>query len=267
MGLIMDVHGAAEGYEAVALPLLLEEPSGTHGLDGAVLRRRSARPDQAGSDLPALHERRFRARRPGQLVHRAGVPLLRRRPAPPGDPGRPAPRRITPEELGEYLACLDTAVRHVREADGIETVVLCAHDSGGDHRGAVVPRPAGQPDRGCAGPGQPVAAGWLVAGPDGGPPGDRAEPPHPAAARRGPPPGPARPGHQLPGPGAVPVRGLGRAGRHAADGSRCRSPGGQATIRLGAHVTWLQARRGPARPGAARRPGPQARVRRTRPAG
>ena len=44
MGLITDVHDAVEGYEAVALPLLLEESSGAHGLDGAVLRRRSARP-------------------------------------------------------------------------------------------------------------------------------------------------------------------------------------------------------------------------------
>jgi alpha-beta hydrolase superfamily lysophospholipase len=45
------------------------------------------------------------------------------------DPGRP-PAESHAEELGEYLACLDAAVRHVREADGIETVVLCAHDSG-----------------------------------------------------------------------------------------------------------------------------------------
>src|ERR1700729_52340 len=44
MGLITDVHDAVEGYEAVSLPLLLEESAGAPGLDGAVLRRRSARP-------------------------------------------------------------------------------------------------------------------------------------------------------------------------------------------------------------------------------
>jgi alpha-beta hydrolase superfamily lysophospholipase len=43
-----------------------------------------------------------------------------RGPAPDGRPDGPA----------EYFACLDAAVRHARDADGIETVVLCAHGSG-----------------------------------------------------------------------------------------------------------------------------------------
>ena len=129
MGLITDVHGTAEGYEAVALPLLLEEPSGTHGLDGAVLRRRSARPTKraviylhcmSDSFVPADLASWYTER--GFHFYVADLRRL-------GDPGRP-PAETQAEELGEYLACLDTAVRHVRDADGIETVVLCAHATG-----------------------------------------------------------------------------------------------------------------------------------------
>ncbi|HEY5355620.1 MAG TPA: alpha/beta hydrolase [Streptosporangiaceae bacterium] len=129
MGLITDVHGTAEGYEAVALPLLLEEPSGTHGLDGAVLRRRSARPTKraviylhcmSDSFVPADLASWYTER--GFHFYVADLRRL-------GDPARP-PAETQAEELGEYLACLDTAVRHVRDADGIETVVLCAHATG-----------------------------------------------------------------------------------------------------------------------------------------
>ena len=129
MGLITDVHGTAEGYEAVALPLLLGEPSGTHGLDGAVLRRRSARPTKraviylhcmSDSFVPADLASWYTER--GFHFYVADLRRLR-------DPGRP-PAETQAEELGEYLACLDTAVRHVRDADGIETVVLCAHATG-----------------------------------------------------------------------------------------------------------------------------------------
>lgn len=129
MGLIMDVHGAAEGYEAVTLPLLQEEPSGTHGLDGAVLRRRSARPTKrAVIYLHCMNDAFVPADLASWYTERGFhfyVADLRRL----DDPGRPAAENHA-EELGEYLACLDTAVRHVREADGIETVVLCAHASG-----------------------------------------------------------------------------------------------------------------------------------------
>ena len=129
MGLITDVQDAVEGYEAVALPLLLEEPSGTHGLDGAVLRRRSARPTKraviylhcmSDSFVPADLASWYTER--GFHFYVADLRRL-------GDPGRPAAENHA-EELGEYLACLDTAVQHVRETDGIETVVLCAHATG-----------------------------------------------------------------------------------------------------------------------------------------
>ena len=128
MGRIADVHGPAEGYEAVALPLLMQEPPGT-GLDGAVLRRRSARPTRRAviylhcmtdSFVPADLATWYTDR--GFHFYVADLRRL-------GEPDRPAAESHA-EELGEYLACLDTAVRHVQEADGIETVVLCAHASG-----------------------------------------------------------------------------------------------------------------------------------------
>ncbi len=128
MGLITGRHGPVEGYEAVTPALLMEEPSGT-GLDGAVLRRRSARPTKRAviylhcmtdsfvpADLAAWYTDR------GFHFYVADLRRL-------GDPGRPA-AETRAGELGEYLACLDTAVQHVRESDGIETVVLCAHASG-----------------------------------------------------------------------------------------------------------------------------------------
>jgi hypothetical protein len=113
VGLITDIYSAAEGYEAVSLPLPPAEPSGTYGLDGAVLRRRSARPTKRA--VIYLH-----------CMNDHFVPADLRR---LGDPGRPAPESRA-AELEEYFAWLDTAARHVRETDGIETVVLCAHAAG-----------------------------------------------------------------------------------------------------------------------------------------
>src|ERR1039458_2255741 len=48
------------------------------------------------------------------------APRAPRGPAPDGRPDGPA----------EYFACLDAAVRHARDADGIETVVPSGHGSG-----------------------------------------------------------------------------------------------------------------------------------------
>ena len=238
MSLVMDVHGAAEGYEAVALPLLLEEPSGTHGLDGAVLRRRSARPTKRAviylhcmndafvpPDLASWYTER------GFHFYVADLRRL-------DDPGRPAAASHA-EELGEYLACLDTAVRHVREADGIETVVLCAHASG-----AIIAalwchaRQASQPADALVLASPSLRAGsWLtrtvgrwVTVPS------RRIPPLLAVARRR-----VRRGLDI----SCPVLVLcpsqdwdapGGSGRLLALPVR----GGQATIRLGAHVTWLR---------------------------
>ncbi|HUY46654.1 MAG TPA: alpha/beta hydrolase [Streptosporangiaceae bacterium] len=129
MGLITDVGGAAEGYEAVSLPVPLEEPPGTHGLDGSVLRRRSARPTKrAVIYLHCMNDPFVPADLASWYTDRGFhfyVADLRRL----GDPGRPAPDSRA-EELAEYFEWLDAAARHVREADRIETVVLCAHATG-----------------------------------------------------------------------------------------------------------------------------------------
>jgi alpha-beta hydrolase superfamily lysophospholipase len=251
MGLIMDVHGAAEGYEAVALPLLQEEPSGTHGLDGAVLRRRSARPTKRAviylhcmndafvpADLASWYTER------GFHFYVADLRLL-------DDPGRPAAQNHA-EELGEYLACLDTAVRHVREADGIETVVLCAHASG-----AIIAalwcqaRRASQPAdalvlaspslRGGSWLAQAVGRRLTVP--------RRRTPPLLAVARRR-----VRRGLDI----SCPVLVLCPSEDWDAPGGRLALPraGARTTIQLGAHVTWLRldgARPGQPLPGGAAR--------------
>jgi hypothetical protein len=129
MGLITDVDGAAEGYEAVTLPVPLEETPGTHGLGRAVLRRRSARPTKrAVIYLHCMNDPFVPADLTNWYTDRGFhfyVADLRRL----GDPGRPA-QESRAEELGEYFEWLDTAARHVREADRMETVVLCAHATG-----------------------------------------------------------------------------------------------------------------------------------------
>ena len=239
MGLITDVHDAVEGYEAVALPLLLEEESsGAHGLDGAVLRRRSARPTKraviylhcmSDSFVPADLASWYTER--GFHFYVADLRRL-------ADPDRPGAENHA-EELGEYLACLDTAVQHVREADGIETVVLCAHDTG-----AVIAALWCHARRASQGVDALVlaspslrAGSWLartvgrrVTVPS------RRTPPLLAVARRR-----VRRGLDI----SCPVLVLCPSEDWDAPGGTGRllarpAPGGQATIRLGAHVTWLR---------------------------
>jgi alpha-beta hydrolase superfamily lysophospholipase len=254
MGLITDVHDAAEGYEAVALPLLLEDPSGTHGLDGAVLRRRSARPTKraviylhcmSDSFVPADLASWYTER--GFHFYVADLRRL-------GDPDRPAAENHA-EELGEYLACLDTAVQHVREEDGIETVVLCAHATG-----AVIAALWCHARRASQGVDALVlaspslrAGSWLArtVGRRVTVPSRRTPPLLTVARRR------VRRGLDI----SCPVLVLCPAEDWDAPGGTGRlpalpAPRGQATIRLGAHVTWLRldgAQPGQALPGGAAR--------------
>ncbi|HEY9243587.1 MAG TPA: alpha/beta hydrolase [Streptosporangiaceae bacterium] len=128
MGLITDIGGAAEGYEAVSLPLLTEDPTGTQGLDGAVLRRRSARPTKrAVIYLHCLDDPFVPAGLASWYTDRGFhfyVADLRRL----GDTG---PTVLdSAAEVSAYFACLDMAAQHVRDADGMETVVVGAHDTG-----------------------------------------------------------------------------------------------------------------------------------------
>ena len=261
MGLITDVHGAAEGYEAVTLPLLMEEPSGT-GLDGAVLRRRSARPTKRAviylhcmtdsfvpADLAAWYTDR------GFHFYVADLRGL-------GDPHRPAAESHA-EELGEYLACLDTAVRHIREADSHRDRGPLRTRQRGDHRGTLVPRPAQQPGGMRCVLASPSLRGgsWLArtVGRRVTVPSRRTPPLLTVARRR------VRRGLDI----SCPVLVLcppedwdapGASGLLALPATR-----GKATIRLGAHVTWLRldgTQPGQALPGGAARP---ARVRRAGP--
>ncbi len=133
MGLITDIDSAAEGYEAVSLPLLPEDPPGTQGLDGAVLRRRSARPTKrAVIYLHCLDDPFVPADLASWYTDRGFhfyVADLRRL----AKAGQPETGHAVPDsaaELGAYFGCLDTAAQHVREADGMETVVLGAHATG-----------------------------------------------------------------------------------------------------------------------------------------
>ena len=134
MGLITDIDGTAEGYEAVSLPLLPEDPSGAQGLDGAVLRRRSARPTKrAVIYLHCLDDPFVPAELASWYTDRGFhfyVADLRRLADSPAG-WRPAtPSRTARPSSDAYFACLDTAAQHVQEADGMETVVLSAHATG-----------------------------------------------------------------------------------------------------------------------------------------
>ncbi len=126
MGLITHVDGTAEGYEEVALPLIHDEPQAAQGRSAAVLRRRSAQPTKrAVIYLHCMHDAFVPADLACWYTDRGFhfyVADLRA-------PGGPAPDS-RPDGPAEYFACLDAAVRHARDADGIETVVLCAHGSG-----------------------------------------------------------------------------------------------------------------------------------------
>jgi len=133
MGLITDIDGAAEGYEAVSLPLLPEDPSGAQGLDGAVLRRRSARPTKrAVIYLHCLDDQFVPAELASWYTDRGFhfyVADLRRL----AGGGRVETGHAVLDsaaELDAYFTCLDTAAQHVQEADGMETVVLSAHATG-----------------------------------------------------------------------------------------------------------------------------------------
>jgi hypothetical protein len=133
MGLITDIDGAAEGYEAVSLPLLPEDPAGAQGLDGAVLRRRSARPTKrAVIYLHCLDDPFVPAELASWYTGRGFhfyVADLRRL----ADNGRVETGHAVLDsaaELDAYFTCLDTAAQHVQEVDGMETVVLSAHATG-----------------------------------------------------------------------------------------------------------------------------------------
>ena len=254
MGLITDAYSAAEGYEAVSLPLPPGEPSGIHGLDGAVLRRRSARPTKRAVIYPHCMNDHFvpadlASWYAGRGFHFYVVDLRRL-----GDPGRPAQQR-RPAGLEEYFAWLDTAARHVRETDGIETVVLSAHAAG-----ALIAalwchaRRGSQPADALILASPSFGAGsWVVRAVTGsgfaGP--ARRPPPLLAVARRR-----VRRGLDISCPVLVlcPSAGWDAPGGTGGLVTLPVVAGGKATMRLGPHVTWLKVDGG--QPGEALPDGP-----------
>lgn len=126
MGLMIEESGAFDEYEAVALPPALGVASGSLG--SAVFLRRSARPsrravlhlhDLAGSFAPADLARWYNERG----FHFYVTDLDRREPLEAGSRRRPT------RAARACFAALDSACRHLREADGIDAIILSAQDN------------------------------------------------------------------------------------------------------------------------------------------
>jgi len=125
MGLMIEESGAFDEYEAVALPPAPDVASGSLG--SAVFLRRSARPsrravlhlhDLAGSFAPAdlarwYNERGFHFYVTDLDVH---------------EPLEAGSRRRPTRAARACFAALDSACQHLREADGIDAIILSAED-------------------------------------------------------------------------------------------------------------------------------------------
>jgi hypothetical protein len=238
MGPITRIDGAVEGYEEVPLPLFPDGPRVTQGRSAAVLRRRSARPTKRAviylhclrdafvpADLASWYTDR------GFHFYVADLRI--------GAPGRPALDGRT-EAPAEYFAGLDAAVRHVRDADGIETVVVCAHAAG-----ALIAALWCHARRGGL-----AADALILTSPEFGPSGPQ---PLLAGAQRR-----LRRGLDIGCPVLVMCPPAGWDAPGGSGGLLLRLlTGGRATMRLGAHVTWLKLEGG--RPGQALPDGPDRR--------
>jgi hypothetical protein len=124
MGLIVEQEGAFDEYEAVTLPPAPGGPAGTVG--SAVFLRRSARPsrravlhlhDLTGAFAPADLARWYNERGFHFYVTDLDMGDL--------DAGT---RRRQARTARECFATLDSACRHLREADGIDAIILSADD-------------------------------------------------------------------------------------------------------------------------------------------
>jgi pimeloyl-ACP methyl ester carboxylesterase len=126
MGVITEREGAADGYEAVTVP---PAPGGEAGGGAAMLRRRSALPSRRSvlylhcgqdsfvpEDLVAWYTERGFHFYVADLRPLGGLDKPGRRP--------PALRR------SECFARLDAACRHLRDAEGIDMVIVSAHSAG-----------------------------------------------------------------------------------------------------------------------------------------
>lgn len=125
MGLRVEQGRAFDEYEAVALPPAAGLAAGTLG--SAVFLRRSARPSRravlhlhnlSGSFAPADLARWYNER--GFHFYVTDLDLR--------EPLDAAPRRRRARAARACFAALDAACRHLREADGIDAIILSAHD-------------------------------------------------------------------------------------------------------------------------------------------
>jgi len=123
MGLMVAQEGAFDEYEAVALP---PEPGSATELGSAVFLRRSTRPsrravlhlhDLTNSFAPADLARWYNER--GFHFYVTDLDLREHEPAARRGLARTAPA---------YFATLDSACRHLRDADGIDAIILSADD-------------------------------------------------------------------------------------------------------------------------------------------
>jgi hypothetical protein len=156
-----------------------------------------------------------------------------------GRPGRSRrDAKAAAEDLGECFRCLDAAAAHLREADAIDTVVVCGHGSG-----AVIAalwchaRRGSQPADALILARPSLGRSHLAAWPAWRAPGSTAESPLLAGARRR-----LRQGLDIACPVLVMCPATGWEVPGGAGGllpSRSLA-GRRATVRLGEHVTWLK---------------------------
>jgi len=225
MGLMVAQEGAFDEYEAVALP---PAPGSALDLGSAVFLRRSARPsrravlhlhDLTGSFAPADLARWYNER--GFHFYVTDLDLREH---------EPTTRRGLARTVLTCFATLDSACRYLRDADGIDAIILSADNE------AAAPAAMWCHARRQAGP----VAALILSNPDFGRGLNRKlDISCPvlvisAAGRRGRAPG----GTQMEGGGRR-AGGAPKAseGRKAGGGRKAREK--EAAVRLGQHVTWL----------------------------
>lgn len=125
MGLIMERDGAADGYETVAVPPALQEAAVTGGV---LLRRRSVLASRravlyvhCGQDSLVAEDLVTWYTERGFHFYVADL-------RPQAAPDRAGARRRSARRA--ELAALDSACRHLRNADGIETIIVGGHSAG-----------------------------------------------------------------------------------------------------------------------------------------
>jgi pimeloyl-ACP methyl ester carboxylesterase len=253
MGLVMADDAAADGFDV--LPVAVTG-AGPRESSASVLRRRSARPSRrAAIYVHCLGDRLvsedvvdwFTSR--GFHFYAADLREI-------GTVARPGPdSKSAAEDVGECVACLDAIIAYVRQADAVDTAVMCGHGTG-----ALVAALWCHARRDSG----PVDA-LILAGPDlGGGPSWRAR----ARTARS----------RSPGELAPLVTGARRRVWHGLDIAcpvlvMCPANGwdvpggsggligskllrmGRATLRLGQHMTWLKLEEGLPAQGGAGTPG------------